>query len=76
MALIFALVFALTGCAARPARGRVVIPHDCLISVELNEKTECDGPDAKHVRCAPVTLTRKQGCEVFDVRQDRQGGKK
>lgn len=49
-------------------RGQVVIPNQCIESVEKNAKTECSGPDSKHLRCFDVTLTRKAGCEVLQVK--------
>lgn len=76
--MIAALAILLVGCAARRpvARGRVVIPRGCILALEPDENTECAGPDAKHLRCAPVKLTRQVGCEVFDVRQEEKEQKK
>jgi hypothetical protein len=74
--LILALTFLLGGCAARkPARpaggpvhhGEVVIPNDCIIDLKKTDETVCRGPDGTHIKCGPVTLTRKPGCELFDV---------
>lgn len=66
----------LFGCAAqKPIKAQVVVPRDCMTSVELTDKAECHGDDVEHLHCTGFKLTKRQGCEQLSVSQPAKKGK-
>lgn len=49
----------------------VVVAKPCISKVELGEKTECAGPDLKHMTCHGLLVTYQKGCEVLRVVRDK-----
>lgn len=60
----------LAGCSAtKPPKGAVIIPRECLNSIELTPNTFCVvGPDGK-LRCSNVKVNHKTGCVKLDVKK-------
>lgn len=58
------ILAALCGCAAREAQpaSSLVIPRECILSVNLTPKTHCVGTDKQHMNCKGIELTIITGC--------------
>ena len=66
---IAAGVVVLGAVLAFSASTELVIPRACMKAVEFTEKSECHGPDEKHIRCTGLALTVKAECEQVRVIQ-------
>ncbi|HEV2194197.1 MAG TPA: hypothetical protein VGR55_01345 [Candidatus Acidoferrum sp.] len=51
-------------------RYEVLVPRECLESVELTDRTVChSGPDGATLHCAPLTLKKRAGCETLSAKK-------
>lgn len=69
---LLALLLLLAGCAAqRRAHLDLVVPHSCIVSIEMTEQTECRGPadGSEPLRCTNITLKKEAGCEYTEVQR-------
>src|SRR5439155_12210756 len=46
----------------------IVIPRPCVLEVRLTQKTECHGPDRKHLSCTDLVMVVKPKCEEIRVK--------
>jgi hypothetical protein len=62
-------LMALAGCAAQHPKARVTteIPVDCITGMAIAANTHCYGPDATHIKCDNIQITRRAGCEKLVV---------
>ena len=60
----------LCGCAERkPVTAQVHIPREGIVSVALNDHTDCKGPDINHLKCTGIVLTVKDHYETLEVQK-------
>lgn len=55
---------------ASPPTFSIIIPRQCIKSIELMDDTICRGPDLMHLSCKPVRMMSAKGCEVLEVQHD------
>jgi len=57
------VVLAAAAMALRSQPMEIVLPRPCVLEVRLTEKTECHGPDRKHLSCTNLLMLMKPKCE-------------
>jgi len=57
------VVLAAAAMALRSQPMEIVLPRPCVLEVRLTEKTECHGPDRKHLSCTNLLMLVKPKCE-------------
>jgi hypothetical protein len=62
------VVLAAAAMALRSQPMEIVIPRPCVLEVRLTEKTECHGPDRKHLSCTNLLMLVKPKCEEIRVK--------
>jgi hypothetical protein len=58
------------GCAARHnlgSPGRVIVPNECIQSLNKTPETWCEISDKGELECHGAAVTRIVGCEKFQV---------
>lgn len=65
----FAMALLVVLILATVFRGEVelVIPRACMERVELSERSECYGPDERHLKCTGLVLKVRKECEQLRV---------
>ena len=61
------VVLAIAATASRSRLTEIVIPRPCVLEVRLTQKTECHGPDRKHLSCTDLVMVVKPKCEEIRV---------
>jgi len=62
------VVLAAVAMASRSRLTEIVIPRPCVLEVRLTQKTECHGPDRKHLSCTDLVMVVKPKCEEIRVK--------
>jgi hypothetical protein len=62
------VVLAAAAMALRSQPMEIVLPRPCVVEVRLTEKTECHGPDRKHLSCTNLVMLVKPKCEEIRVK--------
>jgi len=62
------VVLAIAATALRSSLTEIVIPRPCVLEVRLTQKTECHGPDLKHLSCTDLVMVVKPKCEEIRVK--------
>ncbi len=62
------VVLAAVATASRSRLTEIVIPRPCVLEVRLTQKTECHGPDHKHLSCTDLVMVVKPKCEEIRVK--------
>ncbi len=62
------VVLAAAATASRSRLTEIVIPRPCVLEVRLTQKTECHGPDRKHLSCTDLVMVVKPKCEEIRVK--------
>jgi hypothetical protein len=62
------VVLAAAAMALRSQPMEIVLPRLCVLEVRLTEKTECHGPDRKHLSCTNLLMLVKPKCEEIRVK--------
>ena len=62
----------LCGCAVRkPSAGQVVVNRDCMVSIELTDKTKCTAGKDGTLVCEHLKLTYLPGCPKVEIKKRR-----
>jgi hypothetical protein len=72
-----AISLLLAGCASHKpvTRGKVVVPNECIQSLNKTPETWCEISDKGELQCHNATITRVVGCEKFQVVNPKTKGK-
>ena len=62
------VVLAIAATASRSRLTEIVIPRPCVLEVRLTQKTECHGPDRKHLSCTDLVMVVKPKCKEIRVK--------
>jgi hypothetical protein len=57
----------LPGCAARKPVVKIIVPHDCIISLSVGPATECTLADPTHVKCTKVVIVSRSDCQQLQI---------